>query len=92
MDFQGPQAPRGSLGLVEKLVPGGSVVLLVITEFPVSLDRKELSDAKALQAVLEHPVDRVLMEQKESRERLDRWVQLASLETRGRPAYLGRTD
>ena len=92
LDFQGPLAPRGSLGLVEKLVPGGSVVSLVIMEFPVSLDRKEPLDAKASQAVLEHLVDRVLMEPRESRERQDPWVLLASPETRDRPVYLERTD
>jgi hypothetical protein len=92
LDFQGPLAPRGILGLVEKLVPGGSVVLQVITEFLVSLDLKELWDDKAPQAVLEQAVDPVLTGPRESRERRDPWVQLASPETRDQPVYLERMD
>lgn len=68
------------------------MVLLETVEFLASLDLREPLDFKAPQVVLEHLAVSVLTEQRESRERRDLWVQLASQEIKDRLVCPERMD
>ena len=92
LDFLGPPVPRGSQDLAENWVHEGNEVLPEITEFPASLDRKEVLAWKVRRVDLVLPVVLALMELKESRVNQVQPVQRAFPETKDQPDCLGRMD